>query len=227
MKIGVIGGGSVGQAMARGFASKGHDVVLGIRQVNADELSKPRMMAATLADWQAETGLRVVTMAEAAQHGDVVVNATAGVASLAALALAGAQNLAGKVLIDIANPLDFSKGMPPFLASDYSGPTSLGEQIQAAYPKARVVKAFNTVSNAAMVDAAFVPGEHDLLIAGNDAEAKGLVTELARGFGWTSVVDLGDIVGARATESLLPLWVRLWTLGGDPRVNIRLVRPPA
>ncbi len=227
MKIGVIGGGSVGQAMARGFAGKGHDVVLGIRKVTAQELSKPRMMASSLSDWQSETGLRVVTMAQAAAHGDVVVNATAGIASLEALSLAGAPNLAGKVVIDIANPLDFSKGMPPFLASDYAGPTSLGEQIQAAHPTAKVVKAFNTVSNAAMVDASFVPGEHDLLIAGNDADAKRIVTDLARGFGWTSVVDLGDIVGARATESLLPLWVRLWMLGGDPRVNIRLVRPSA
>jgi 8-hydroxy-5-deazaflavin:NADPH oxidoreductase len=225
MKIGIIGGGSVGQALAKGFLAKGHDTVIGIRNVSAEELAKDRMMAAKLSDWQAETGGRVVTMAQAAAHGEVVVNATAGLASLEALKLARAANLAGKVLIDVANPLDFSKGIPPFLAHDYTGQTSLAEQIQAAFPDTRVVKAFNTVSNAAMTDAGFVPGDHDLIIAGNDATAKAIVTDIAHGFGWTNVVDLGDIVGARATEGLLPLWIRMWVLGGDPRVNIHLVRP--
>jgi 8-hydroxy-5-deazaflavin:NADPH oxidoreductase len=224
MKIGIIGGGGVAQTFGAGLVALGHDVVLGIRNVTPEELAKERSMAVPLADWQAKTGARVVTMAQAAAHGEVLVNATAGQASLAALTLAGADNLAGKVLIDIANALDFSMGMPPFIHPAYTGATSLAEQIQAAFPAARVVKAFNTVSAPAMVNASFVPGDHDLLIAGNDPSAKAVVTDIARAFGWQHIVDLGDIVGARATESLLPLWVRLWMLGSDPRVNIHLVR---
>jgi 8-hydroxy-5-deazaflavin:NADPH oxidoreductase len=225
MKIGIIGGGGVAQTFGAGLIALGHDVVLGIRNVTADELAKDRAQAVPLADWQAKTGAKVMTMAQAAAHGDLIVNATAGQASLAALALAGAANLKGKVLIDIANALDFSQGMPPFIHAAYTGATSLAEQIQAAYPETHVVKAFNTVSAAAMVNAAFVPGDHDLLIAGNDAGAKQSVTDIAKAFGWTHIVDLGDIVGARATESLLPLWVRMWMMGSDPRVNIHLVRP--
>jgi 8-hydroxy-5-deazaflavin:NADPH oxidoreductase len=224
MKIGIIGGGGVAQTFGAGLIALGHDVQLGIRNVTREELAKDRAQALPLADWQAKTGARVVTMAQAATHGELVVNATAGQGSLEALTMAGAANLKGKVLIDIANALDFSQGMPPFINPTYTGPTSLGEQIQAAFPDTRVVKAFNTVSAPAMVNAAFVPGDHDLLIAGNDPVAKAVVTDIARGFGWQHIVDLGDIVGARATESLLPLWVRMWMLGSDPRVNIHLVR---
>jgi 8-hydroxy-5-deazaflavin:NADPH oxidoreductase len=225
MKIGMIGGGSVGQTLAKALLDRGHDVVIGIREVSAESLGKARMNGTSLADWQTATGGKVVTMAQAAAHGEVIFNVTSGIVSLAALAMVNPADLADKVFVDVANPLDFSQGMPPFLAAAYSGPTSLAEQIQAAYPAARVVKAFNTVSALAMVDAAYVPGLHDLLIAGNDTAAKAVVRDIATGFGWSSIVDLGDIVGARAMEGVLPLWVRLWMLGGDPRVNIRLVRP--
>ncbi|NJM83321.1 MAG: NAD(P)-binding domain-containing protein [Tabrizicola sp.] len=224
MKIGIIGGGTVGQTLATGFLGKGHEVVIGIREVTDAELRKNRNGARPLADWQSGSGGRVVTMTEAAAFGDVVVNATSGLASLQALARAHPADLTGKVLIDVANPLDFSKGMPPFLAHAYTGDTSLAEQIQNRFPEARVVKAFNTVAANAMVDAAFVPGEHDLLIAGNDPAAKDLVTALARGFGWANIADMGDLVGARAMEGLLPLWIRMWILANDPRVNIHLVR---
>jgi 8-hydroxy-5-deazaflavin:NADPH oxidoreductase len=166
----------------------------------------------------------VVTMEQAAAHGDLIVNATSGGASLAALALAGAANLKGKVLIDIANPLDFSAGMPPFLIPTYTGPTSLGEQIQAAYPDTHVVKAFNTIAAAVMVNPALVPGAHDLFIAGNDAGAKATVSDLARALGWQHITDLGDIVGARASEALLPIWVRLWTTSGSPMHNLHVAR---
>jgi 8-hydroxy-5-deazaflavin:NADPH oxidoreductase len=225
MKIGIIGGGSVGQTIATKLIANGHDVLLGIRNPTPDELAKERQFAKPLTEWIAATGGKVVTFAEAAKHGEIVFNVTNGDASIAALTMAGAENLDGKVLIDVANPLDFSRGMPPDLLAKYSQFTSLGEEVQKAFPKARVVKAFNTVSAFAMVDAAFVPGDHDLFIAGNDPEAKKTVEGLARKeFGWKSFVDLGDIVGARASEHLLPLWVRLWMIGGSPKVNLKLMR---
>jgi 8-hydroxy-5-deazaflavin:NADPH oxidoreductase len=182
-------------------------------------------MAKPLVEWIRDTGGKVVTFAEAAKHGEIVFAATNGATAIEALKLAGAENLKGKVLVDISNPLDFSNGMPPALLPQYDHFTSLGEETQKAFPDAHVVKAFNTVSAAAMVDASFVPGDHDLFIAGNDAAAKKTVEAFARKeFGWKSFVDLGDIVGARATEHLLPLWVRLWMIGGTPKVNIKLVK---
>lgn len=151
-------------------------------------------------------------------------NITPGQHSLAALEAAGARNLAGKVLVDVANPLDFSRGMPPFLDPAFAGPTSLGEAIQAAFPEARVVKAFNTVAAAVMVDPGLIPGEHDLFLAEDDAEAKQTVRGIAEAFGWRTFVHLGGIAGARASEAILPLWVRLWMTGGSPLVNLRVAR---
>jgi 8-hydroxy-5-deazaflavin:NADPH oxidoreductase len=207
MKIGIIGGGGVAQTFGAGLIALGHDVQLGIRNVTPEELAKDRAQATPLADWQAKTGGRVVTMAQAAAHGDLVVNATSG-----------------KVLIDIANPLDFSMGMPPFLIPAYAGPTSLGEQIQAIYPDTHVVKAFNTIAAAVMVTPSLVPGAHDLFIAGNDAGAKSTVRDIAKTLGWQHITDLGDIVGARASEALLPIWVRLWTTSGSPLHNLHVAR---
>jgi 8-hydroxy-5-deazaflavin:NADPH oxidoreductase len=223
MKIGMIGGGSVAQTLGAALLKAGHDVVIGIRKVTDDELAKPRNFTNTLKDWIAQTGGRVATMAEAAAHGEVVFNVTGGLVSVEALKLAGAQNLAGKVLVDVANPLDFSQGMPPFLPAELSVHTSLGEEIQKAFPAVRVVKAFNTVGAAVMVNPAAIREAHDLFIAGNDAAAKDVVRGIAtRDFGWTSIRDLGDIGGARAMEHLLPLWLRQWTLGGNPTINVHI-----
>ena len=224
MRIGILGGGSVGQALGAGLAKAGHEVVLGIREVTPGTLARPRNQARTLAEWQEETGARVVTIEEAAWRGEAVVNATSGAGSLEALRIAGARTLAGKVLIDVANPLDFSRGMPPFLMAEYSGPTSLGERIQAEFPEARVVKCFNTVTAAVMVDPRLVPQEHDLFLCGNDEVAKAMVRRLAQGFGWSRFVDLGDIAGARAQEMLGVIWVRLCTTGGTPLLGYRIVK---
>jgi 8-hydroxy-5-deazaflavin:NADPH oxidoreductase len=226
MKIGIVGGGSVGQTLASKLIGNGHDVLMGIRNPSPEELAKERMMTKPLTEWIAETGGEVVTFAQAAAHGDIIFNATSGEHAIRALKLAGDGNLGGKVLIDVSNPLDFSQGMPPALLPQYDHFTSLGEEVQKTFPNARVVKAFNTVSASAMVDASFVKGDHDLFIAGNDGDAKRTVENLARReFGWKSFVDLGDIVGARASEHLLPLWVRLWMIGSSPAVNLKLVRP--
>ena len=225
MKIAMIGGGGVAQTLAAKLLANGHEVVIGIRSVTDAELSKDRQMAAPLKDWAKATGGRVVTLAEAAAHGEIVFNATTGAGSLAALTEAGADRLAGKILIDVANPLDFSQGMPPFLSPEYSGANSLGESIQKAFPKSHVVKAFNTIAAAVMVNPALIPGDHGLFVAGNDADAKAKVMALATTeFGWKSFVDLGDMVGARASESVLPIWVRLWMTLGTPIVTLGVVQ---
>ena len=164
-----------------------------------------------------------MTFAEAAEFGEVVVNATAGTASLAALEQAGIANLAGKVVIDIANPLDFSRGMPPALT--FVNDTSLGEEIQAALPDARVVKALNTVNAAVMVDPGSLAEPTDIFVPGNDHAAKAKVTDLLAEFGWERerIRDLGDISGARGMEMWLPLWVRLMGTLGGPQFNAKLV----
>jgi 8-hydroxy-5-deazaflavin:NADPH oxidoreductase len=224
MRIGILGGGSAGQTLGGALVEHGHEVAIGIRRVSPETLAASRNQAGTLGEWQARTGGRVGTMEEAASDAELVFNATRGDGSLEALRLAGAENLAGKVLIDVSNPLDFSQGMPPFLMAEYSGPSSLGEQIQAEFPEARVVKAFNTVTAAVMVNPGLVPGEHDLFLAGNDEEAKETVRGIARSFGWASFVDLGDIKGARAAECFLPIWVRLWMTGGTAMLGWRIVK---
>lgn len=224
MKIAMIGGGGVGQTLATGLLAKGHEVVIGIRNPSAAELAKPRQQGAPLSEWIAATRGKVSDYATAARGAEVIFNVTPGQHSLDALASAGADNLGGKILVDVANALDFSAGMPPFLDPAFTGTTSLAEQIQAAYPTARVVKAFNTVAAAVMVTPSLVPGDHDLFLSGNDAGAKDLVKGLARDFGWTGFADLGDIVGARAQEAVLPVWLRLWMTGGTPLVNLKVVR---
>jgi len=138
--------------------------------------------------------------------------------------MAGAANLAGKILVDIANPLDFSKGMPPTLA--ICNTDSLGERIQATFPAARVVKTLNTVNASVMVNPRQVAdGDHHVFLSGNDADAKARVTTLLReDFGWRHVLDLGDISTARGTEMLLPIWIRLWSALGTHLFNLKLVR---
>ena len=223
MKIAMIGAGSVGQTLGAALITRGHDVMIGVRDPGGDALTKARSNAETLGDWAARTKGRVGRFADAAKHGEVIFNVTSGGASLEALTAAGATNLKGKVLVDVANPLDFSHGMPPFLMPQYAGPTSLAEQIQAAFPEVYVVKAFNTIAAAVMVQPSLVPGDHDLFIAGDDA-GKATVTEIAKDFGWQHIVDLGDIKGARATESLLPIWVRIWNVTGGFSHNFHLTK---
>jgi 8-hydroxy-5-deazaflavin:NADPH oxidoreductase len=202
MRVGVLGTGMVGKTIATKLRELDHDVQIGSRS----------------------TGDDAVPFAEAAGHGQLVFNCTAGTASLEALAAAGEENLAGKILVDVANPLDFSKGMPPTLS--VCNDDSLGEQIQRTYPDAKIVKALNTVNASVMVDPGSVPGEHDLFICGDDDEAKAHVTSaILEPFGWPAgrIHDLGDITGARTTEMYLPLWVRLMGVVGGATFNIRVV----
>lgn len=199
MKVGVLGSGMVGQALGKGFAGRGHDVKLGSRSPGSKELSAWR----TGTEGKASTG----TFAEAAKHGDLLVLAALGSAVDEVLKLAGPQNFAGKILIDASNPLDHSAGGPPGL---FVGLTdSLGERVQRALPKAKVVKCFNTVPSAQMVDPKFSGGSARMLICGNDADAKRQVTAILKEFGWPGAIDVGGIDAARWLEAMVPLWVRV------------------
>jgi predicted dinucleotide-binding enzyme len=214
MRIGVLGTGIVGRTLAKALLSNGHEVRLGSRTAGNE---------AAVA-WAAEIGgpASEGTFADAAGFGELVVNATAGVAALDALRLAGAEQLAGKVLVDVSNPLDFSQGMPPTLT--VCNDDSLGEQIQRAFPDVRVVKTLNTVTAAVMVEPALVPGTHTIFLAGDDAGAKGQTSELLQEFGWPadSILDLGDITGARAMEMYLPLWLRVYGATGTAVLNVEV-----
>ena len=213
MRFGVLGTGTVGSAVATRLVSLGHEVRMGAR-----EAANPKAR-----DWAAAEGARASagTFAEAAAFGEIVFNCTMGTASLDALQAAGAQNLGGKVLVDVANPLDFSGGTPA-LATAAAG-DSLAERIQKAFPDARVVKALNTVTAAVMGHPEKVPGDSDLFIAGNDPDAKQRVTGLLREFGWKSVLDLGDVTAARGMEAYLLLWMRLWGALKTANINVRVV----
>lgn len=215
MNIGVLGTGVVGNTIGTKLVQLGHAVKMGARSATNEKA----------AAWVQANGAGAAqgTFAEAAAFGEIVFNCTSGAASLEVLRQAGADNLKGKVLIDIANPLDFSHGMPPSLT--VCNTDSLGEQIQRAFPEVRVVKSLNTVNSNLMVNAALLPGEHIMFVSGNDAEAKAQVTSILKDwFGWQAVIDLGNIDTARATEMMLPVWISLMMKLGTPMFNFAIVR---
>ena len=226
MRIGVLGTGIVGRTVAGKLAELGHDVAIGTRDPAAlAERTEPDYMGnPPFPVWQADhPNIGVATFEEVAARSEVVVNATNGAGSLEALQAAGEHNLDGKTLIDISNPLDFSHGMPPSLF--VSNTDSLAEQIQRAFPGAKVVKSLNTVASAVMIDPARVGGgEHAMFVAGDDAGAKTEVTNLLRDFGWKHVLDLGGIQAARGMEMALPLWLAIVTASNDPMFNFSIVR---
>jgi len=196
----VLGTGVVGRTIAGKLRELGHDVLVGSRSAGDD----------------------AVPFADSAAHGELVFNCTNGVASLDALNAAGAENLSGKVLVDVANALDFSQGGPPLVGVSIDD--SLGERVQRAFPEAKVVKALNTVNANVMVDPSIVPGEHDVFVSGNDDEAKARVVELLESFGWPAerILDLGDITAARGQELYVALWVRLMGAAGGATFNIHV-----
>jgi 8-hydroxy-5-deazaflavin:NADPH oxidoreductase len=227
MKIGVIGTGMVGQTLAGKLSELGHDVVLGTRDVAVTKArtQKGPYGGPSFAEWhQQHPKVKLADLPETARHGEVLINATNGSGSLEALRQAGASNLRGKILVDIANPLDFSKGMPPSLT--VCNTDSLAEQIQKAFPDTTVVKTLNTVNAMLMVNPALVGNaEHHLFVSGNDARAKdAVVGYLKAWFGWKHIIDLGDITTARGTEMMLPIWIRLMGTLKTPMFNFRIMQ---
>ena len=225
MKIAVLGTGTVGQALAGRLSGLGHDVTVGTRgpQATLARTEPDGMGNPPYAHWAAEhPDVRLAAFADAAASAELVVNATSGFGAMPALEQAGAENLAGKVLIDISNPLDFSNGFPPSLF--VKDTDSLGEQIQRAFPDTRVVKALNTLTANLMVNPEELGAASTIFMAGDDAAAKASVTELLQIFGHSVVIDLGDITGARGTEMLLPVWLRLMSALGTANFNFSIVR---
>lgn len=212
MKHAVLGTGDVGRRIASKLTALGHQVSLGSRTTD-----NPAAVA-----WAAESGGSHGTFADAAAQGEIVWNCVKGEHCLAALRQAGATNLAGKVLVDLSNPLDFSQGFPPVLS--IAGRDSLAETIQRAFPGARVVKTLNTLANPLMVDPGALPEPTDVFVSGDDSEAKARVVAILNSFGWPAPIDLGDLSTARGTESWLPLWLRLMGALGTPMFNLKLVR---
>lgn len=212
MKAGVLGSGLVGQAISARLAELEHDVMIGTRDPNK------------LSEWQAShKDVKIGSFAETAGHGEIIFNATNGAAALDVLNMVGESNLNGKVLVDISNPLDFSKGMPPSLL--VSNTDSLGEQIQRAFPQVKVVKTLNTVTANIMVYPRQVAnGDHHIFVNGNDAQAKRQVTDILKSFGWIHILDLGDITAARGTEMYLPIWLRLWGALGTGMFNVKIMK---
>ncbi len=201
MRVGVLGTGVVGTTLAGKLRELGHEVRVGSRDGSKGD----------------------GTFSDVAAHGELLLNCTAGVASLAALEQAGEENLRGKVLVDVANPLDYSGGFPPRLT--VCNDDSLAEQIQRRFPEARVVKSLNTVGAPVMVDPGIVPGEHTLFVAGNDDAAKAEVVGLLESMGWSPerVLDLGGIQASRGLEMYLPLWISLYQGHGSPVLNVRVL----
>lgn len=225
MRITVLGTGSVGRTLAAGLTSRGHEVTIGTRDVAAtmarsapDAFGNPPFPS-----WAADhEDIAVAAFSEAADGAEVVINATSGTGSLAALTAVGADDLAGTIIIDVANALDFNQ-VPPALA--ITGADSLAEQIQRRFPDARVVKTLNTMNALVMVDpGAVAGGDHTVFLSGDDAAAKQVVRDLLASFGWADIIDLGDITTARGVERLLPLWINLFGVLQTPAIQLKVVR---
>jgi predicted dinucleotide-binding enzyme len=216
MRIAVLGTGTVGRTLAGKLVQTGHQVTIGSRSATNE----------AALEWAAGAGpqAKAATFFDAAADSEVVINATPGAVSLEVLAAASTKNLDGKVIIDVANPLDHSAGFPPSLS--ISNTDSLAETIQRSFPTARVVKALNTMRADVMVAPdRLAGGDHDVFMAGNDAAAKEVVAGLLREFGWLPdhIRDLGALEAARGMEMWLPLWLRIFLRQGDRVFNIKVV----
>ena len=226
MNIGILGTGMVGRALAGKLFDLGHNVVIGTRNVSATLASTSPAPSGLppYSVWQKQyPKVKLASFAEAAAHGELLLNCTAGIASLEVLKAAGEDHLNGKIVIDISNPLDFSNGMPPSLS--VCNTDSLGEQIQRTFPQVKVVKTLNTTNASVMINPSVVPGDHDLFLSGNDEGAKAQVKKFLTTLGWkdSNIIDLGDIATARGTEQLLPIWVRLLLKLQTPTFNFHVV----
>jgi predicted dinucleotide-binding enzyme len=216
MKIGVLGTGTVGKTIASRLIVLGHSVTMGSRTAD----NPAAVEWAEMSGENAHHG----TFADAAAYGEMLVNATSGGGSLAAVDAAGAENLRGKIIIDVSNALDFSHGMPPSLS--VCNTDSLGEQLQRAHPEAKVVKSLNTMNCEVQVDPLKVPGSHNVFLSGDDAEAKVQVAGLLHSFGWPrgDIIDLGGITTARGVEMWLPLWLQLRMAFDTSLFNLKIAR---
>jgi len=228
-KIGILGTGNVGRTYAAKFIALDYDVMIGTRNVSEklSDTTKDAYGSPLFSEWHASNqNVRLGTFKEAAAFGEIILNATKGSNSINALKMADINDLNGKILIDISNPLDFSKGMPPSLLPELTNTNSLGEEIQKTFPEVKVVKTLNTMWAGLMVNPAMIGGgDHNVFICGNDSGSKEKVKEILKSFGWTdsNILDLGDISSSRGTEMYLPLWLRILGAKNSGAFNIKIV----
>lgn len=215
MHIAVFGTGEVGRTIATKLRDLGHEVTLGSR--TADNSAAKQ--------WAVDHGGHHGTFANAAHAGELIVNATGGLVSRAAFESAGADNLRGKTVVDVSNPLDSSEGFPPRVVVPETG--SVAEELQEAFPEVSVVKTLNTMNNGLMVNPALIPGNHLVFLSGDNADAKAQVAQLLKSFGWRDeqITDLGGLASARSTEQWMPLWLQLFAALGTADFNITIARP--
>lgn len=227
MKIAVFGTGIVGQVIAARLTGLGHSITIGTRDVakTLARTQKDPYGNPPFSEWyQKQAGsIKLGEFSEAAASAEVIFNCTMGLASIEALKLAGTSNVKGKIVIDIANPLDFSNGMPPSLSPVNTD--SLGELIQRTFPEVKVVKTLNTMNCFLMINPALLAEDHHVFVSGNDADAKATTRSLLNSFGWkdSTIIDLGDITTSRGTEQLLPIWIRLYGTLQSPMFNFKIV----
>ncbi len=225
--IGILGTGVVAQTIAAKLNELGYSITIGTRDVAKTQANVERNQygGPPFTEWhQQYRKIKLGTFSDAAKFGDVVINCLKGDAALDVLKLLAADTVRNKTIIEISNPLDFSKGMPPSLVPKWTNTNSLGEEIQAALPGANVVKALNIVNCEVMVNAKKSNGDPTMFIAGNNAQAKEEVKKILRQFGWTDIIDLGDISGARGMEMLLPIWLRVWGATKNGYFGFKIVR---
>lgn len=224
MRISVLGTGMVGRAHAARLIELGHEVMVGTKDTaktmsndQPDQMGNPPYSQWAKSNTKVQTG----TFSESAKFGELIINALKGDAAIEVLKSIEIE-LENKVIIDVSNPLDFSNGMPPSLFVNNTD--SLGEQIQKALPGVKVVKTLNSTNAYIQVNPKqLANGDHHVFVSGNDAEAKEKAKGLLKEYGWTNIIDLGDITTARGTEMLLPIWLRLWTALGTPNFNFKIV----
>jgi predicted dinucleotide-binding enzyme len=225
MKIGIFGTGDVGKTLGAALVHRGHDVMLGTRDVAKKMAEKPGEDSISFREWQSKNKkIRLGTFAEAAAHGELLMNATSGHASIEALATVKHADSRDKILIDVANALGpYGEDLVQLMVVNTD---SLAERIQRAHLGLRVVKALNTVTAHIMVNpAGLAGGDHDVFVAGNDPEARDRVSRFLRDeFGWRTVIDLGDLTAARAMEMMIMVWVRLWQALGTGDFNFKVAR---
>ena len=219
MKIAILGTAGVGQAFATRLTGLGHETMIGTREVGGT--------SEKLSEYFAKNPqVKLGTFSDAAAFGELIINVSKGSNSVDVIKSAGEKNLKGKILVDITNPLDFSKGMPPSLIPELSNTNSLGEEIQKMLPDTKVVKTLNTMWNGLMINPAILAdGDHVNYICGNDEGAKNKVKKFLNELGWKneSILDLGDITGARATEATLPIWLRVYGAKKSGAFNFKIV----
>jgi predicted dinucleotide-binding enzyme len=229
MKIAVLGTGTVGQTLSAKLLQLGHQVLMGTRNVTEAQTrtAKDGYGNPGIGEWiKNNPGIKLATFKDAIAFGQLIINATQGGKSIAALNAGEKGDLDGKIIVDIANPLDFSKGMPPVLMSELCNTNSLGEEIQKAYPQSYVVKTLNTMWCGLMVNPSMIGGgDHNNFLCGNNPEAKLEVRKLLNQLGWRdeNLLDLGDITSARGTELILPIWLRVMSVKQNGAFNFKVV----